>query len=49
MREIKSNGFIDDFDPLTPTLSRWERERKRGLSRKERELADVLEISKMFG
>jgi len=28
MRGIKSNTFVDDFDPLTPTLSRREREKK---------------------
>jgi hypothetical protein len=28
MRGIKSNSFVDDFDPLTPTLSRREREKK---------------------
>ncbi|MDQ3563706.1 MAG: Plug domain-containing protein [Pseudomonadota bacterium] len=28
MSGIKSNTFVDDFDPLTPTLSRREREKK---------------------
>ncbi len=28
MRGIKSNTFVDDFDPLTPTLSRREREKE---------------------
>ncbi|MCI0557462.1 MAG: hypothetical protein MN733_03125 [Nitrososphaera sp.] len=37
MRGIKSNNFVDDFDPLTPTLSLWERE-TRGLSRRDRKL-----------
>ncbi len=32
MRGIKSNTFVDDFDPLTPTLSRREREKRRCLS-----------------
>jgi hypothetical protein len=32
MREIKSRTFVDDFDPLTPTLSRREREKKNSAS-----------------
>ena len=32
MREIKSSTFVDDFDPLTPTLSRREREKKNSAS-----------------
>jgi hypothetical protein len=28
MRGIKSNTFVDYFDPLTPTLSRREKEKR---------------------
>ena len=48
MKGIKSNTFVDDFDPLTPTLSRRERERRRCLSRKDRDFGGVPEISNMF-
>jgi hypothetical protein len=33
MREIKLNTFVDDFDPLTATLSRKEREKIQCLFR----------------
>ncbi len=45
MRGIKSNTFVDDFDPLTPTLSRREREKRRCLSRNDRDFGGVPEIS----
>jgi hypothetical protein len=32
MREIKSSTFADDFDTLTSTLSRREREKKNSAS-----------------
>ena len=31
----QSNTFVDDFDPLSPTLSRREREKRQCLSRKD--------------
>jgi hypothetical protein len=48
MRGIESNAFVDDFDPLTPTLSRREREKRRCLSRRDRDFGDVPETSRMF-
>ncbi len=41
MRGIKSNTCVDYSDPLTPTLSLWEREKY--LSRKDRDLGEVTE------
>jgi hypothetical protein len=36
MRQIKSSTFADDFDLLTPTLSRREREKKKSASYERR-------------
>jgi hypothetical protein len=36
MRRIESNTFVDDFDPLTPTLSRREREKTMRVPEGER-------------
>ncbi len=36
-----NHTFVDDFDPLTPTLSRREREKRHRLSRSDRNLGDV--------
>ena len=44
-----SSTFVDDSDPLTPTLSRREREKRRCLSRRDRDFGDVPVISNMFG
>ena len=41
MRGIKSNTCVDYSDPLTPTLSLWEREKRQYLSRKDRDLGEV--------
>ncbi len=41
MRGIESDTFVDDFDPLAPTLSRREREKRRCLSRKDRDFGDT--------
>jgi hypothetical protein len=41
MRKIKSNTFVDYFDPLTPALSRREREKRQCLSRKDSNLGEV--------
>jgi len=41
MRGIKSNTCVDYSDPLTPTLSLWEREKRRCLLRKDRYLGGV--------
>jgi len=49
MRGVKSNIFVDDLDPLTPTLSRREREKRRCLSRKDRDFGGVPETANMFG
>jgi len=49
MRGIKSNTCGDYSDPLTLTLSLWEREKRRCLSRRDGELGEVLRISNMFG
>jgi hypothetical protein len=47
MSGIKSNTF-DYFDPLTPTLSRWEREKRQYLSRKDSNLGEVPKNANML-
>ena len=51
MRGIKSNTFVDAFDPLTPTLSQRQREREKiqCLSQKDRDLGVLPQISNMCG
>ncbi len=49
MRGIKSNTFVDAFDPLTPTLSQREREKIQCLSQKDRDLGVLPQISNMCG
>jgi hypothetical protein len=48
MRGIESNTLVDDFDPLTPTLSRREREKRGCLSVETGTFGDVPKTSRMF-